>query len=48
LRRRGRAHEGSSLFVSGNQVVNLLESPSAALVLNQTGLFAEVEGNSVF
>jgi hypothetical protein len=44
----GGPHEGSSLFVTGNQAVNLLESPSAALVLNQTGLSAEIEGNSVF
>jgi hypothetical protein len=44
----GGPHAGSSLSVTGNQVVNALVSPSAALVLNQTGVVAEIAENAVF
>jgi hypothetical protein len=44
----GEAHGGSSLTITGNQVVNALQSPSAALLLNQTGVLAEISGNAVF
>ncbi|MGK7869742.1 hypothetical protein [Falsiroseomonas sp. E2-1-a20] len=43
----GEAHAGSSLTISGNQVVNALQSPSAALLLNQTDVRADVAGNAV-
>lgn len=44
----GNDYAGSSLTVADNMVVNNLDSDSARLLVNDTGVTAEVHGNSVF
>jgi len=44
----GDVHEGSSLTVSGNTILNDLDSRSATAVWNATGAPASVTGNSVY
>jgi hypothetical protein len=44
----GNLHAGSSIEMTGNTVVNGLDSPSARLLLNESGTTAEIQGNQVF
>jgi hypothetical protein len=44
----GAVHDGSSLTVTGNTVVNDMVSPSAALVVNETGVTAYVANEAVY
>ena len=44
----GGPHPGSSLVITGNTVVNELDSPSAALLLNETSVVAEIRGGATF
>jgi hypothetical protein len=44
----GNLHAGSSIEMTGNTIVNGLDSPSARLLLNESGTTAELHGNQVF
>lgn len=44
----GTAYAGSSLAMTGNEVVNHLASGSASMLLNQTSVTATVSGTSVY
>ncbi|WP_376097816.1 NosD domain-containing protein [Roseomonas sp. CCTCC AB2023176] len=44
----GDPRPGSSLTITGNTVVNEMDSPSAALLLNQTSVVAKVSGGEVY